>query len=82
MTLLRPKIFAAMEGAGRRTPPWREAFYGAGMRPFQLSQFADFQAECLLAKVQIRGFHVAKRQAELVLLWHERAMVATSAWRC
>ncbi|MED6197173.1 hypothetical protein PIB30_054187 [Stylosanthes scabra] len=82
MLLLRPKIHAAVEGAGRRVPPWREAFYGAGMRPVQLSQFADFQAECLLAKVQIRGFHVAKRQAELVLFWHERAMVATSAWRC
>ncbi|XP_061357240.1 scarecrow-like protein 15 [Gastrolobium bilobum] len=82
MLLLRPKIFAAVEGAGRRVPPWREAFYGAGMRPVQLSQFADYQAECLLAKVQIRGFHVAKRQAELVLFWHERAMVATSAWLC
>lgn len=82
MLLLRPKIIAAVEAAGRRTTPWREAFYGAGMRPVQLSQFADFQAECLLAKVQIRGFHVAKRQAELVLFWHERAIVATSAWRC
>ncbi|KAI4327570.1 hypothetical protein L6164_020012 [Bauhinia variegata] len=82
MFLLRPKIMAAVEGAGRRVSPWREAFYSAGMRPVQLSQFADFQAECLLAKVQIRGFQVAKRQAELVLFWHERAMVATSAWRC
>ncbi|KAL9327037.1 hypothetical protein ACSQ67_007682 [Phaseolus vulgaris] len=82
MLLLRPKIFAAVESARRRAPPWREAFYGAGMRPVQLSQFADYQAECLLAKVQIRGFHVDKRHAELVLCWHERAMVATSAWRC
>ncbi|TKY55801.1 Scarecrow protein 15 [Spatholobus suberectus] len=82
MLLLRPKMFAAVEGARRRTPPWREAFYGAGMRPVQLSQFADYQAECLLAKVQIRGFHVDKRHAELVLCWHERTMVATSAWRC
>ncbi|KAK7255370.1 hypothetical protein RIF29_28779 [Crotalaria pallida] len=80
--LLRPKILAAVEGAGRRAPPWREAFYGAGMRPVQLSQFADFQAKCLLAKVQIRGFHVAKRHAELVLCWHDRVMVATSAWGC
>ncbi|KAI4314873.1 hypothetical protein L6164_027738 [Bauhinia variegata] len=80
--LLRPKIMAAVEGAGRRLSPWMEAFYGAGMRPLLLSQFADFQAECLLAKVQIRGFQVAKRQAELVLFWHERALVATSAWRC
>ncbi|XP_028781899.1 scarecrow-like protein 15 [Neltuma alba] len=82
LLLLRPQIMAAVEGAGRMVSPWREVFYGAGMRPVQLSQFADFQAECLLAKVQIRGFQVAKRHAELVLCWHERAMVATSAWRC
>lgn len=82
MLQVRPRILAAVESAWRRMPPWREAFYGAGMRPVQLSQFADFQAECLLAKSQIRGFHVAKRQNELVLFWHDRAMVATSAWRC
>lgn len=83
MFLMRPRILAAVETAERRAaPPWREVFYGAGMRPVQLSQFADFQAECLLGKVQVRGFHVAKRQAELVLCWHERALVATSAWRC
>lgn len=81
MLVLRPKMTAAVEGAGRMVTPWREVFYGGGMRPVQLSQFADFQAQCLLAKVQIRGFHVAKRQAELVLFWHQRPMVATSAWR-
>ncbi|KAK9948660.1 hypothetical protein M0R45_004225 [Rubus argutus] len=80
--LLRPKIEAAVEAAGRRVPPWREVFHGAGMRPVELSQFADFQAQCLLGKVQVRGFHVAKRQSELVLCWHDRALVATSAWRC
>ncbi|KAM1091011.1 hypothetical protein PS2_018183 [Malus domestica] len=80
--LLRPKIQAAVEEAGRRIPPWREVFQGAGMRAVELSQFADFQAQCLLGKVQVRGFHVAKRQAELVLCWHDRALVATSAWRC
>ncbi|KAJ7944325.1 scarecrow-like protein 15 [Quillaja saponaria] len=82
MFLLRPKILAAVEGAGRRVSPWKELFYAAGMRPVQLSQFADSQAECLVWKVKVRGFHVAKRQAELVLCWHDRAMVATSAWRC
>lgn len=80
--LLRPRILAAVEAAGRRVPPWREVFCGAGMRPVQLSQFADFQAECLLGEVHVRGFQVAKRQAELVLCWHERPMVSTSAWRC
>jgi len=81
MMQLRPKILAAVESSWRRMPPWREAFYGAGMRAVQLSQFADFQAECLLAKSQIRGFHVEKRQNELVLFWHDRAMVSSSAWR-
>jgi hypothetical protein len=81
--LLKPKILAAVEGCGRRmVSPWREVFAGAGMRPVQLSQFADFQAECLLGKVQVRGFYVAKRQAELVLCWHDRPLIATSAWKC
>ncbi|GAV89552.1 GRAS domain-containing protein [Cephalotus follicularis] len=87
MSLLRPRIAGAVQGAAaRRTvaapPPWREAFLRAGLRPVQLSKFADFQAECLLRKVQIRGFHVARRHAELVLCWNERPLVATSAWRC
>ncbi|KAI9394666.1 hypothetical protein POPTR_005G125800v4 [Populus trichocarpa] len=83
MCLLKPKILAAVEGCGRRmVSPWREVFAGAGMRAVQLSQFADFQAECLLGKVQVRGFYVAKRQAELVLCWHDRPLIATSAWKC
>ncbi|KAK3224072.1 hypothetical protein Dsin_011097 [Dipteronia sinensis] len=81
MSLLRPRISAAVEGAGRRVAPWREVFSGAGLRPVKLSQFADSQAECLLGKVQVGGFQVAKRQAELVLCWHQWALVATSAWR-
>ncbi|XWS33734.1 hypothetical protein CRYUN_Cryun22dG0108900 [Craigia yunnanensis] len=80
--LLRPRILAAVEAVARRTsPPWKEVFCGAGMRAVHLSQFADFQAECLLGKVQVRGFHMAKRQAELVLCWHESPLIATSSWR-
>ncbi|XP_050205940.1 scarecrow-like protein 15 [Mercurialis annua] len=83
MLLLKPRIFDAVEGCRRRvSPPWKEVFYGAGMRMAAFSQFADFQAECLLGKVQVRGFYVAKRQAELVLCWHERSLIATSAWKC
>ncbi|XVF17857.1 hypothetical protein REPUB_Repub10bG0161100 [Reevesia pubescens] len=53
--LLRPRILAAVEAAARRTaPPWREVFVGAGMRAVHLSQFADFQAVCLLGKVGLR----------------------------
>lgn len=82
MFVLLPKITAAVESASRRATPWREVFTGTGMRPVVLSQFADYQAECLLTRVQVRGFHVAKRQAEMVLCWHDRALIATSAWRC
>ncbi|CAI0420137.1 unnamed protein product [Linum tenue] len=83
MLLMRPRILAAVEGCGRgAAPPWKEVFAGAGMWPIGWSQFADFQAETLLGKVQARGFYVAKRQAELVLCWHERPLIATSAWRC
>ncbi|EEF37235.1 scarecrow-like protein 15 [Ricinus communis] len=83
MFLLKPRIFAAVEGCGRRvSPPWREVFCGAGMRVMPFSQFSDFQAESLLGKVQVRGFYVAKRQAELVLCWHERPLIATSVWKC
>ncbi|KAF5961296.1 hypothetical protein HYC85_002505 [Camellia sinensis] len=82
MFMMRPKIFAAVEAAGRRAPPWREAFAAAGLRAVGLSQFADFQADCLLRKAQLRGFHVAKQQAEMVLCWQDRPLVATSAWRC
>ncbi|XP_022752125.1 scarecrow-like protein 15 [Durio zibethinus] len=80
--LLQPRILAAVEVAARRTaPPWREVFYGAGMRAVHLSQFADFQAECLLGKMPVQGFQVAKRQAQLVLCWRKSALVATSAWK-
>uniref|UniRef100_A0A5B7BQ61 Putative scarecrow-like protein 15 n=1 Tax=Davidia involucrata TaxID=16924 RepID=A0A5B7BQ61_DAVIN len=85
MFVLRPKIISMVEeaaGQGQHSPPWRAAFAGAGMRPVSLSQFADFQADCLLRRIQVRGFHVAKRQAEMVLCWHERALASTSAWRC
>ncbi|XP_010548348.1 PREDICTED: scarecrow-like protein 15 [Tarenaya hassleriana] len=83
--ILQPRITEAVEAAAARRHAgemtWREALCAAGMRPMPLSQFADFQAECLLEKAHVGGFHVAKRQAELVLCWHGRALVATSAWR-
>lgn len=79
--VLFPKILEAVGAAGRRGTPWREAFVGAGLRPVGLSQFADFQADGLIRRVQVRGFHVGRRQAEMLLCWQERALVATSAWR-
>ncbi|XP_019183010.1 PREDICTED: scarecrow-like protein 15 [Ipomoea nil] len=79
--VLFPKIVETVGAAGGRGMTWKEAFVAAGFRPVGLSQFADFQANLLLGKVQIGGFHVAKRHAEMLLCWHDRALVATSAWR-
>ncbi|KAI3794212.1 hypothetical protein L1987_36841 [Smallanthus sonchifolius] len=81
MFVLLPKITAAVEASGRQVPSWREAFGRAGMRAVGLSQFAEFQAVCLLRRVQVRGYHVVKRQGEMVLCWHDRPLVATSSWR-
>nr|ABU45178.1 unknown [Solanum melongena] len=81
--VLFPKIVDMVGAVGRRGGgSWKDAMVAAGFRPVGLSQFADFQADCLLGRVQVRGFHVAKRQAEMLLCWHDRALVATSAWRC
>ncbi|KAL8246924.1 hypothetical protein R6Q59_008140 [Mikania micrantha] len=80
MFVLLPKIMAAVEAAGRLVAPWREAFSRAGMRAVRLSQFVEFQAEFLLRRVQVRGYHVVKQHGEMMLCWHDRPLVATSAW--
>ncbi|KAK1433268.1 hypothetical protein QVD17_10177 [Tagetes erecta] len=82
MFVLLPRIMAMVEYSGCRVTPWREFFGRAGMKPVRMSQFAEFQAECLVRRVQVRGFHVAKQESEMVLCWHDRPLVATSAWTC
>ncbi|KAL2521129.1 Scarecrow-like protein 15 [Forsythia ovata] len=81
ISVFLPKILEAVEAAGRHMTPWREALVAAGLRQVGLGQFADFQAECLLRRAKVRGFHVAKQQEEMLLCWHNRPLVATSAWR-
>ncbi|KAK9669992.1 hypothetical protein RND81_13G168800 [Saponaria officinalis] len=84
--VVRPRIVAAVKAAaraeGRRSTTWREAFVATGMRVVGFSQFSDYQAECLLRRAQIGGFHVAKRHGEMMLFWHDRPLVVTSAWKC
>ncbi|KAF8409927.1 hypothetical protein HHK36_002446 [Tetracentron sinense] len=82
MFMLRPKIFTQVKAARHHISQWHELLSGAGMVPVPFSQFTDFQAECVLMLTQVKGFHVAKRQAEMLLCWQERELVATSAWRC
>ncbi|KAK6922748.1 Transcription factor GRAS [Dillenia turbinata] len=80
--VLQPKILSSVSGGFRNTTSsLRDLFSGSGMRPLLFSQFAEFQAECLLRRAQLRGFHLAKRHTEMLLCWQERVLVSTSAWR-
>ncbi|XP_043713287.1 scarecrow-like protein 15 [Telopea speciosissima] len=82
--LLRPNIFTAVAAARNRLPTssWWELFAAAGLSPVPFSEFTESQAECLVRRAQARGFHVAKRQTSILLCWHDRELLATSAWRC
>lgn len=84
--IVQPKVEAAVLGryrtAGERTVPWRTLFAGAGFVPVSFSNFTETQAECILKRVQVRGFHVEKRQSALVLYWQRGELVSVSAWRC
>ncbi|XP_020590657.1 scarecrow-like protein 27 [Phalaenopsis equestris] len=83
--ILQPKIENCVMGRYRATDkilPWRSLFTSAGFVPVQFSNFTEVQADCLLKRVQVRGFHVEKRQASLYLYWQRGELVSISAWRC
>lgn len=84
--IVQPKIEAAVLGryrtAAERTVPWRTLFAGVGFVPVSFSNFTETQAECILKRVQVRGFHMEKRQNALVLCWQKGELVSVSAWRC
>nr|TKS06650.1 hypothetical protein D5086_0000121030 [Populus alba] len=44
--------------------------------------FTESQAEYLVQRTPVRGFHVEKRQSSLVLCWQQKDLVSASAWRC
>ncbi|KAG2332107.1 hypothetical protein Bca52824_003287 [Brassica carinata] len=65
-----------------RSPPWRSLFTQCGFTPASLSQTAETQAECLMQRNSVRGFHVEKRQSSLVMCWQRKELVTVSAWKC
>ncbi|MBA0772310.1 hypothetical protein Gotri_007719 [Gossypium trilobum] len=82
---LQPSIEKIVLGRHRsleRRPPWRSLFIQSGFSPLTFSNFTESQAECLVQRTPIRGFHVEKRQPALVLCWQRRELIAASAWRC
>ncbi|PKU74135.1 scarecrow-like protein 6 [Dendrobium catenatum] len=83
--VLQPRIENCVIGrhcTAEKMLPWRTLFASAGFVPFQFSNFTEAQAECLLKRVQVRGFHVEKRQAALYLYWQRGELASVSAWRC
>ncbi|XP_011017463.1 PREDICTED: scarecrow-like protein 6 isoform X2 [Populus euphratica] len=62
--------------------PWRSLFLQSGFTPLTFSNFTESQAEYLVQRTPVRGFHVEKRQSSLVLCWQQKDLVSASAWRC
>ncbi|KAH9721322.1 GRAS domain-containing protein [Citrus sinensis] len=83
--LLQPRIESVVLGRLRgpgRMPMWKTVFASAGFSPVTFSNFTETQAECVVKRTPVRGFHVEKRQASLVLCWQQRELISASAWRC
>ncbi|XP_031502712.1 scarecrow-like protein 6 [Nymphaea colorata] len=83
--LLKPKIeslVASWYHAAEKLPPWRNLFISAGFTPVALSNYTQIQAECLIKRLNLRGFHVEKHQASLLLLWQRRELATASVWTC
>uniref|UniRef100_A0A0A9CUQ2 Uncharacterized protein n=1 Tax=Arundo donax TaxID=35708 RepID=A0A0A9CUQ2_ARUDO len=82
--LVQPRVEDAVLGRRRaeKAMAWRTAFTSAGFTPMPLSNLAEAQADCLLKRVQVRGFHVEKCGVGLALYWQRGELVSVSAWRC
>ncbi|KAL5551131.1 hypothetical protein UlMin_001307 [Ulmus minor] len=83
--LLQPRIESSVLGrmrAPEKMPLWKTLFASAGFTPIAFSNFTETQAECVVKRTPVRGFHVEKRQASLMLCWQRRELISASAWRC
>lgn len=76
------KIVMGRHRCPDRTPPWRTLFFQSGFTPLTFSNFTESQAEYLVQRTPVRGFHVEKRQSSLVLCWQRKDLISASAWRC
>ncbi|XP_038977692.1 scarecrow-like protein 15 [Phoenix dactylifera] len=82
-TVVRPRIFSAVGSWGSdRGGGWRETLAGAGMAPTEFSEFAESQAEWLVRRSPVDGYHVARGEGSMVLSWRGKELAATSAFRC
>lgn len=61
---------------------WQAMFMQMGFSPVTHSNFTESQAECLVQRTPVRGFHVEKKHNSLLLCWQRTELVGVSAWRC
>ncbi|CAN6249671.1 unnamed protein product [Urochloa humidicola] len=82
--LIQPRVEDTVLGRRRaeKAMAWRSVFTSAGFAPVPLSNLAEAQADCLLKRIQVRGFHVEKCGMGLALYWQRGELVSVSAWRC
>ncbi|TYK14004.1 scarecrow-like protein 6 [Cucumis melo var. makuwa] len=75
------KVVTNPQSSNERAAPWKSVFLSSGFCPLTFSNFTESQAECLLQRTPVQGFHIDKRHSSLVLCWHRKELVSISAWR-
>ncbi|MQM15060.1 hypothetical protein Taro_047999 [Colocasia esculenta] len=82
--LIRPRVLASVVAALSLggSPPWKQLFEAAAMKPVPFSEFTESQAEWLTGRAHVNGFKVARRDWSMVLSWQGKDLAATSVWRC
>ncbi|KAI8572316.1 hypothetical protein RHMOL_Rhmol01G0188300 [Rhododendron molle] len=76
------KIIMGRLSSPEKTPNWRNLFLSSGFSPLTFSNFTESQAECVVKRTPVRGFHIERRQSSLVLCWQRKELISASAWKC
>lgn len=76
------KIITGRFSSPEKTPNWRSLFLSSGFLPLTFSNFTESQAECVVKRTPVRGFHIERRQSSLVLCWQRKELISASAWKC
>lgn len=83
--LIQPDMVKIITGqfcSPEKTPKWRSLFLSSGFTPLTFSNFTESQAECVVKRTPVRGFHIERRQSSLVLSWKRKELISASAWKC
>lgn len=79
---VRDRAYAAVRSWWSRCEPWKETVVRARWAPAALSDLATAQAEWIVRRAPVEGYHVVRRDGALVLCWHGYDLAVTSAWTC